>query len=159
MEFDFLYCIKIVLQHEGIYSNDTNDAGGETKYGISSRAFPDLSIKDLTESEAIDIYEEHYWKKLYIQHLPKPVRLMVLDCAVNQGPLRAAMFLQKTVGAVADGVIGDKTIIKCKEKSTNEIVKGIARHRLESYQSNPKYHLYGKGWTKRLFDILFRCIV
>ena len=59
MTFDIL--VKKVLKHEGGYVNDPSDPGGETKYGISKRAFPDLDIKNLTEEQAILIYYDEYW--------------------------------------------------------------------------------------------------
>lgn len=53
------------MQVEGkVYTNDPNDRGGETKYGISKRANPDVDVKNLTEDQAKKIYEERYWNKL-----------------------------------------------------------------------------------------------
>ena len=52
---DFLTCVKIVLDHEGYVSDDSNDPGGLTKYGISSRAYPELDVSELTQDEAIAI--------------------------------------------------------------------------------------------------------
>ena len=36
----FEQAITTTLQHEGGYVNDPADPGGETRYGISKRAFP-----------------------------------------------------------------------------------------------------------------------
>ena len=44
--------IDIVIKHEGGYVNDPTDLGGETKYGITKRFYPDVDIKNLTEEEA-----------------------------------------------------------------------------------------------------------
>jgi lysozyme family protein len=44
--------IDKVLKHEGGYVNDPNDPGGETNYGISKRAYPDVDIKN---SNKIDV--------------------------------------------------------------------------------------------------------
>ena len=41
-----------LIGHEGEYSNDPNDPGGETKWGISKRAYPNLDIKNLTRDGA-----------------------------------------------------------------------------------------------------------
>ena len=35
----FDHCIELVLGHEGGYVDDPNDAGGETNWGISKRAY------------------------------------------------------------------------------------------------------------------------
>jgi Putative secretion activating protein len=45
MNFD--QCIKFIFKHEGEYSFDPRDPGGETKYGISKRIYPSLDIKNL----------------------------------------------------------------------------------------------------------------
>ena len=59
----FKEAVKIILKHEGGYVNDKDDPGGETKFGISKKAFPYLNIKEITIQDAEDIYYEHYWKK------------------------------------------------------------------------------------------------
>jgi len=41
----FERAVTHVLLHEGGYSNDPNDPGGETQYGISKRAYPNEDIK------------------------------------------------------------------------------------------------------------------
>jgi len=44
---------EIVIGAEGGYSNDPKDRGGETKYGISKRAYPYLDIPSLTLDNAM----------------------------------------------------------------------------------------------------------
>jgi lysozyme family protein len=39
--------IPYILAHEGGYSNNLNDAGGETNFGITKRVYPHLDIKNL----------------------------------------------------------------------------------------------------------------
>ena len=62
--------IDVVLEHEGGYVNDPNDLGGETKYGITKRFYPDVDIKNLTEDEARKIYYDDYWVKNKVPQLP-----------------------------------------------------------------------------------------
>ena len=52
---DFNEIIEKVLEHEGGYVNDPKDLGGETKYGITKRFYPDIDIKNLTIEQAKDI--------------------------------------------------------------------------------------------------------
>jgi len=47
-----------ILQAEGGYVNDHYDPGGETKYGISKRAFPHLDIKNLTKKKALRVTQD-----------------------------------------------------------------------------------------------------
>ncbi|WP_425526518.1 glycosyl hydrolase 108 family protein [Xanthomonas oryzae] len=50
-----------MLSHEGGYVNDPRDPGGETQWGISKRAYPELNIRALTRDQAIEIYRRDYW--------------------------------------------------------------------------------------------------
>ena len=51
----FYEIIEGVIEKEGGYVNDPDDPGGETKYGISKKAFPKEDIKNLTIVRAKDI--------------------------------------------------------------------------------------------------------
>ena len=48
----FDHAVKEILRHEGGYVDDPVDRGGETKYGISKRSYPDLDIANLTLEQA-----------------------------------------------------------------------------------------------------------
>ena len=55
--------INHTLELEGGYVNDPNDSGGQTKYGISKKAYPDLDIPNLTIAQAMEIYRKDYWDR------------------------------------------------------------------------------------------------
>ena len=48
----FQKALAFTLKWEGGYSNNHNDKGGETRYGISKKAFPDVDIENLTLDQA-----------------------------------------------------------------------------------------------------------
>jgi len=77
--------IQNVIRREGGYVADRADRGGETKFGISKRAYPNLDIANLTEAEAARIYKRDYWDKIKADQLPANIREMAFDAAVNQG--------------------------------------------------------------------------
>ena len=54
----FERAIDKTLAWEGGYVNDPKDPGGETKYGISKRAHPDVDIKNLSREKACAIYKK-----------------------------------------------------------------------------------------------------
>lgn len=80
----------IILKNEGGYvspeqAKKIGDTGGETKYGISKKWFPELDIKNLTMQDAINIYRNKYLSKL--PYIENPALLyQVLDMAINAGP-------------------------------------------------------------------------
>lgn len=150
---EFKEAVKIIFKHEGFYSDDPDDSGGETKYGISQKAYPDLDIKNLTLSHAEFLYQQDYWMRCKCQGLPKVIRLAVFDCAVNQGVPFASRALQKACGTKQDGVIGPKTIAKCNDANPNELLEKFLKERLYRYLKTKGFEKYGKGWLSRLLSI------
>lgn len=92
MDKEFEKAIKFTLRWEGGYTDDPNDPGGETKYGISKKSYPTLDIINLTLEHAKEIYFENYWKKADCDILDFPMNLIVFDTAVNLGVTRAKNF-------------------------------------------------------------------
>lgn len=88
---DFEQAVSFVFKHEGGYTPGIpDDPGGETNFGISKRAFPDLDIKNLTIDQAKEIYRKHYWNVELDGEPDQKLANCLLDCAVNQGPSFAA---------------------------------------------------------------------
>lgn len=92
--------LDFVLKWEGGYVNDPNDKGGETKYGISKRAYPNLDIKGLTLDEAKTIYRRDYWDVCKCDNLPYPMDILVFDTSVNMGVSRASHILSESINSV-----------------------------------------------------------
>jgi lysozyme family protein len=63
---DFDRAMTKMLAHEGgsTFSNDSNNRGGATRYGISQKAYPDIDIQNLTKQKARDIYRRDYWSRV-----------------------------------------------------------------------------------------------
>ena len=92
MKENFNLALGFVLRWEGGYCNHPSDPGGETNFGISKRAYPDVDIKALTKFEAGQIYRKDYWDKIGGDDLPWPMDICVFNCAVNCGRGRAILF-------------------------------------------------------------------
>ena len=74
----------LLMVNEGGYVDDKKDTGGETKYGISKKQYPDLDIPSLTMWQARDIYYRDYWTRCKCDLLPDCLSVMVFDFAVNR---------------------------------------------------------------------------
>jgi lysozyme family protein len=144
--------LALVLKHEGSYVNDIRDPGGETKYGISKRAYPSENIKALTVERATEIYRRDYWNACGCDKLPPGLALCVFDAAVNQGAGFARIALQEICGVKMDGVIGDATI-KAANKDPRAAVARFMARRAQRYATNKNVALYGAGWFARLIDV------
>jgi len=84
-EFVWDTSINITLGFEGGYVNNPNDKGGETKYGISKKAYPDLDIANLTIEQAKEIYKRDYWDRCKCAFIPDALSMALFDFAVNSG--------------------------------------------------------------------------
>ncbi len=146
----FYKLIDRVLSHEGWYSNDPQDPGGETQWGISKRAHPDVNIKALTRAQAIDIYRADYWDKIKGDQLPAGIAFQVLDAAVNHGVRTASRWLQASVGVTADGIIGPVTLAAVRRVDAAETVLLFNATRLEFYTDVTTFTRFGRGWTRRV---------
>lgn len=150
MPADFQKLIERVLIHEGGYVNDPSDPGGETRWGISKRAYPDGDITRLSRERAIELYRRDYWAPIKGEELPPVIAFQVLDAAVNHGTSRAIKWLQQAVGADDDGVLGPKTMLAVKTTPQLDLLARFNSVRLEFYAGLPTWANYGRGWAKRV---------
>lgn len=142
-----------VAKWEGGWVDDEYDPGGETRYGISQRAYPDLDLSTLTREQAKAIYERDYWRSAKCDKLPEGLALLHFDCAVNQGVGRAALFLQQALGVTADGIIGPVTLGSVENADLPAVITEYCARRGRHYGNLSTFNRFGLGWMRRLFDV------
>ena len=152
MNFDTAF--ERLIGHEGGYVNDVRDPGGETKYGISKRAYPNVNIASLTIDSARAIYKRDYWDRAQADKYDGAIGFNLFDAAVNSGVVASAKMLQRAVGAVDDGVIGPRTVAAVKALPAAEVVARFNGERLEFMASLPVWPTFGRGWARRIADNL-----
>lgn len=143
---------EILIGHEGGYVNDANDRGGETRYGISKRAYPHIDIANLTLAQAKDIYRNDYWDKAKCSSLPPDLALLVFDAAVNNGASTAIRWLQQAAGVVSDGIIGPQTVAA---SFSSGVAARFHAMRVDAMTKMPTWPNHGRGWAKRLAALPF----
>ena len=155
MDKHFKKAVTKTLQHEGGYVNDPHDPGGETNYGISRRAYPDLDIKALTRNEAKELYFKDYWQKNHYDGIKGcKIAGKVFDLSVNMGAFRANCLLQISVNYAGasiciDGIIGPRTLGAVNGHAAPACI--LAHLKVEAVRQyigigNPRYE---SGWVKR----------
>lgn len=130
---DFDRAVAWVLDQEGGYTAGIpGDPGGETNWGISKGAYPDLDIKALTRDEAIELYRRDYWYASGADALSWPMCLIHFDTAVQHGVGNArALF----------------------SSAGHNILRYIGK-RLEFYAGIPTAPQFGRAWGRRMGDLL-----
>lgn len=148
---DFDKAFQHVIGLEGGYVNDLRDPGGETKFGISHKAYPSINIKDMTLDQAKELYRNDYWIPAKCDLLPYPLNMYVFDCAVNQGVSVSARLLQQAAKVKVDFVIGQITLDAIKRDP--EIAHKFMVERAIRYFGSTNFDTFGKGWLKRIFKL------
>ena len=165
---NFDEAFEIVLRHEGGYTNDPNDTGGETKYGIAKKYHPDLDIKNLTLADAKKIYQDNYWSlNNYGDIVNQEIANQAFDLAVNLGGLRANKILQQAFNFLAscagnidyllavDGKIGKMSLAEInsfESEGENAIFLIVIERLAADYYNSKGKKLYITGWLNRLFE-------
>ena len=147
---------------EGGYSNDAADRGGETLFGISKRAHPDVDFATLTQESALVWFHDHYWLPIRGDELPWPASFALYDWCVNSGDPEGASYpereFQTEIGATPDGAIGDATVRLAWDKAhvIGAPVLALNLHLRRSafvaeiVKGDPSQVRFLKGWMKRL---------
>lgn len=143
--------------HEGGYVNNPADPGGETKYGISRRAYPNENIAGMTLDRAKLLYLRGYWQPARCHQMPEPIALEVFDAAVNCGVGQAVRWAQRAVGAADDGNIGPVTIAAINaDPNPQAVAARILGHRLGHNADLSTWRDFGRGWARRISQQLVK---
>lgn len=156
--------LDYLLTVEGGYSNDENDKGGKTKYGIIEEEARDFGYKGNMQDLTIDFAKNIYLKKYYLGNkldkvVDDKVALSICDWAVNSGrngTKNAQIAINQLTNANldVDGIIGSKTL-----DALNAVDPGKF---LEVYHNLQRFYYKGKveadktqedflaGWLNRV---------
>jgi lysozyme family protein len=156
---NFEKAIEVVLAHEGGYVNNPVDPGGETKYGISKRSYPNVDIKNLTIAQAKQIYLTDFWQPYPFDKIANDAfATKLFDTSVNVGSKRAFKFVQTALNqmdenVVVDGVIGPKTLSLINDLDNNVLLNVYRAVQAEYYKglvtADPKKAVFLRGWLIR----------
>lgn len=142
-----------LISHEGGYVNDPRDPGGETKFGISKRSYPDVDIANLKLEQAKAIYLRDYWQRARCDELTlvePSLAFQVFDTAVNSGIGQAIRLLQRALGVADDGVMGPLTIAAINRTDAEGLIARFNGQRLEFMTKLSTWDTFGRGWAWRI---------
>ena len=150
--------IEQVLEHEGGYVNDPKDLGGETKYGITKRFYPDVDIKNLTIEQATEIYKKDYWDKNRVESLPQNLWHIYFDMCVNMGKRTAVKVLQRAANNKGrdidvDGGLGPMTIKALKGVELDRVRAFRVKYYVDLITARPEQEKFFLGWFRRATEV------
>ena len=157
--FELLMVNEVNGMPDGGYVYNPADPGGETKYGISNRAYPNVDIAELTEDDAKAVYQRDYWDAHHCGDMPWAIGWVFFDCAVNHGAHEAIKWLQGALSLPVDGVLGPHTLAAATAVSQPvAAARDITLARDEFAAALPNYPIFRHGWKKRFLNTLIGAI-
>jgi lysozyme family protein len=162
--------IDEIIKNEGSkFTNDPQDSGGPTKYGITQKSLSVYlhhpatieDVQNLTEAQARIIYRSTYYNAPHFNLLPEALQPVVTDFGVNAGPGAAVEALQVVLNMAGfeckeDGMLGPATAAmanKAYEAMGGLLVNAYVDYRIWFYEKlverRPKDSKYLVGWRNR----------
>ena len=152
---------KELIEAEGGYSNDPNDSGGETKYGISKASYPKVDIKNLTLDQAYAIYERDYWNPHKLSNINnQEMANKIFLAIVNLGSSKAIICLQKSLiicgsnSIILDGILGPKTMNAVNSAPQNWLLDRfsieLGLYYLSRVDADKTQLKFLRGWLRRV---------
>lgn len=134
MKSNYNDCLVRLLKDEGGYTNDPNDSGGATNFGITIADYRRYinkngtasDVKKMTVDQAKAIYKPKYWDALDCDNLPSGVDYTVFDYGVNSGlgrPRKALQRFKSKVGKELINAINDERTAFLKAISAGKNAK------------------------------------
>lgn len=182
LDVSIVKMIHDLIEKEGGYSNDPNDSGGETMYGVTvfeARSFGyEGEMKEMPYDVAFQIYLSRFWTSPQfdrVYSVSESISLELFDTGVNMGTGIAAGFLQRALNVLnqqgtkfqdltVDGRIGELTIycLKAYLKDRGRVGESTLLKMLNALQSvryielaekRPKDEKYEFGWQTNRVEV------
>ncbi len=154
MSIKFDTCFDRLMGAEGGYSNDPNDPGGETNWGISKRSYPGVDIKSLTREGARIIYLRDFWNNVQLDQFPLAVSYEFFDFAVNSGIQTAIRYIQRAIKVADDGYWGPVSEKALRSTELNDLLFLYTAERLDFMTRLSNWPHAGRGWARRIAQVL-----
>ena len=154
MIMDFNQAFDRLIGHEGSYSNNPQDPGGETMWGVTERVARVNGytgpMSMLSRERAKAIAKVAYWDRIQADGYDGAIGFQVFDAAYNHGIENAVRFLQRAAGVADDGRVGPITLAAIKRMSVTDVLSRFNAERLEFYTKLSTWDTFGKGWARRI---------
>lgn len=154
--------IANILQSEGGYTNDPEDPGGPTNWGITiydtrlyvKKDATAADVKALTKAQAVGIYESKYWDALDADELPAGLDYTEADYGVNSGVARAGHVLRQVLGLPTnDWHVTPAVLAALKARAITAVIRRVNDERSAFLHRLPTCARFCGGWDKRVASV------
>lgn len=156
--------IRVVMHHEGHWSDDPADPGGPTIWGVSLRWALTIGDRDgdgrldldldrdgdvdaadlrlLTAEQAVALYRSEWWDRYGYDRIKEDViAWKAFDFAVNAGARQAHLILQRAARSVMrerlveDGVLGKRSLVVLNSAPAEKLLAAVRSEAAGFYRS------------------------
>jgi lysozyme family protein len=167
MQSNFETCFKLLLVHEGGYTNHPSDPGGPTNFGITITDYrryvkvnaSAADVRKMKVDEAEIIYRDKYWNLQRCDELPDGVDYAVFDYAVNSGVGRSGKVLRRVLKLTDNSsAVTDEVIAAARAADSKTLIVAICDERLCFLQSLKTWPVFGTGWAHRVAEVRLKAL-
>lgn len=167
MQSNFARAMSVELKFEGGKVDDPQDPGGRTNQGITQAVYsawranngkPVQDVFLLADDERDSIYRLQYADKIKFDALPSGLDLVMLDGAINSGPVQAVKWVQRALGASysgrVDGALGEGTFAAIQAcQDVGALIEATLDRRMAFLKALKTWHRFGRGWQNRVDQV------
>lgn len=166
---EFIKAYQVVLQNEGVYSNDPLDSGKRTVLGISEANWPlwagwkiidrlstpkEMATTPELQSLVQQFYLNNFWEPIKGDEISSQfIASSIFDASVNMGIKPVVKLVQSVLGITTDGIIGNNTIKAINASEDRLFIAEFKLAKISRYcdiiDAKPNQIKYLKGWCRR----------
>jgi lysozyme family protein len=163
---------EMVIEHEGHFSNDPDDRGGATCWGVCHAEINKFlghvatieEIKDFPIESAKQIYKKKYWDQMRLDEIKSDlIKMLLFDQGVNRGCVTTILSIERILGVKPNGIMDTETInaINARNgiKLAFDFIKSAQLAYISIVKNNQSQIVFLAGWMRRthkLLDLVYR---
>lgn len=154
--------IGYILKSEGGYTNDPQDPGGPTNWGITiydvrlyvKKNATAADVRALSKDQAIKIYESKYWDALASDDLPSGLDYTAVDYGVNSGVGRSGRVLRRVLRLPTDDWhVTDEVMTALKKRALTAVIRQVNDERSAFLHRLATCPRFCGGWDRRVASV------
>lgn len=169
---DFDSALQYVLDNEGGFTDDPEDSGGATNFGITHEDLSNFlghavstdDVRNMTLDTASQIYRQCYWNPMRLDEVASsPIATAIFDTGVNRGISIGAKYAQRVcnqegASLSVDGSIGPLSLAAINSTPPAVFIQDyydLVKAGYDAIIANrPSQRVFQNGWMARAKKLL-----